>query len=395
MHLPWKGLEGGARDSRPGEGVSVGRAQWSFVQAGMADEKSGGPERASAALMAPRKTSKSLNPEAVLRPVIHESWRRCTAAHVDQEPARLEVRRISAGELDRRIALNAELLEVSRPHLDWLSSTFASVEHVASIVDHDGVVLHTTGTDSGAIASIGAPGHEWSEALMGTNGIGTALVAGEPVAVSGAEHFVRPLHCYACTGAPIRDASGRIVGAINLSSRELEAPAGRLTVVAHGAYAIEQELRYRESLRGTRGSLDSERRLAEALRQSEARFRSLSASSPVGIFQADTEGSVTWANPRVLQIFAMTEAEGLGSGWVARIHPEDAQAVIGGWTAALERQAEYNHEYRLLMPDGAISWVHCRSAPMFDAAGAVIGNVGTVGDRPDGRRGGGGGSTRV
>ena len=352
----------------------------SFVQAGMADEKSGVPERATGALLAPRPTSKSLDPDTALRPVIHESWRRCTAAHLDPEPARLEVRRVAADELDRRIERNAELLEVARPHLAWLSSAFASVEHLAAIVDLDGVVLHTTGTDAGAIASIGAPGHEWSEALMGTNGIGTAIVAGAPVAVSGAEHFVRPLHCFACTGAPIRDASGRIAGAINLTSREPEAPAGRLTVVAHAAYAIEQELRHRESLRGTRGTLDSERRLAEALRQSEARFRSLSASSPVGIFQADSEGFVTYANARVLQIFALSEEEGLGHGWISRIHPEDAQAVISGWSAALQRQAEYNHEYRLLMPDGTINWVHCRSAPMFDGAGAMIGNVGTIED---------------
>src|SRR5688500_19634578 len=100
----------------------------SFVQAGMADEKSGVSERASAARLTPRPTSKSLNPETALRPVIHESWRRCTAAHVEQEPRRLEVRRVTADELDRRIELNAELLEVARPHLDWLSSAFASVE---------------------------------------------------------------------------------------------------------------------------------------------------------------------------------------------------------------------------------------------------------------------------
>jgi two-component system cell cycle sensor histidine kinase/response regulator CckA len=128
----------------------------------------------------------------------------------------------------------------------------------------------------------------------------------------------------------------------------------------------------------------TERREAEdALRASEARFRSLSVASPLGIFQSDDQGSITFANPQVLRIFSITEAEGLGQGWLMRVHPDDVPPVVAGWAAALREQRAYAHEYRLCMPDGAIRWVHCRAAPLHDAADVMIGNVGTIEDVTD------------
>jgi two-component system cell cycle sensor histidine kinase/response regulator CckA len=118
----------------------------------------------------------------------------------------------------------------------------------------------------------------------------------------------------------------------------------------------------------------------EALRASEARFRTLSVASPMGIFESDANASITYGNPQVLRIFALTEAEGLGHGWLARVHPDDLEPVTSGWAAALRERREYDHEYRLRMPDGTIRWVHCRSAPLYDANDVMTGNVGTIED---------------
>jgi two-component system cell cycle sensor histidine kinase/response regulator CckA len=112
---------------------------------------------------------------------------------------------------------------------------------------------------------------------------------------------------------------------------------------------------------------------------SEARFRSLSVASPLGIYESDLDGSITYANPRMLQIFGMTEAEGLGRGWSARVHADDAALVKSGWAAAMRDQSEYEQEYRLSMPDGSIRWVRCRSAPLHHA-GVMVGTVSTIED---------------
>jgi len=116
------------------------------------------------------------------------------------------------------------------------------------------------------------------------------------------------------------------------------------------------------------------------LRASEERYRSLSASCPVGIFHADNAGNVTYANPCAQRIWAMPESEIVGVGWTARVHPDDLPALSTTWLEALTAHREYEREYRLLMDDGSTRWVHGRSAPLRDALGTVVGAVGTVED---------------
>ena len=246
--------------------------------------------------------------------------------------------RTATANLDERRAANAELIAIAQPHLEWLSKAHLDMPHIASLVDRDGVVLA-------------------SAARQGD------IVRGSRVAAMG---------------APVHAPNGEPVGAIKLSVATDEDASSRLLVVAHVAFAIGQELKSRESLQATGGHLETERRLSEALRVSESRFRSLSASSPVGIFHSDNEANITYANPRLQQIWGINETEGLGRGWLTRIHPEDVDAVMTGWGEALAVQAEYEHEYRLLMPDGSIRWVHCRSAPLLDARGTMTGTVGTI-----------------
>ena len=421
--------------------------------------------------------------------------------------APLGARIVTPEELACRQFASAELLELARPHLEWLSAAQAAIRHVAYLVDCDGIVLYSTG-DAGAVRTLGRPGSDWSEAARGANGPGTALARGEPVVFEGEEPFARGQRGHTCMGAPIRGACGGTIGAIGLGMPAAAHSSERLLVVAHAAYAIGQELRYRESLQRTQASLDAERRLAEelqesrarfdgafdraaigmaitnpdgrwvkvnrglcdilgyteeellaggfraithpddaaaslyllqqllsgaidrceiekryihklghvvwtslnvvvvrdargalgyvvsqmqditarkraeaALRESEARYRSLSAAAPVGIFQSDSEGNITYANPTALRIFGLTEAEGLGRGFVARIHPDDADAVVTGWSSALREGREYEHEYRLVLPDESIRWVRCKAAPLQGVADATAaGTVGTVED---------------
>jgi len=123
-----------------------------------------------------------------------------------------------------------------------------------------------------------------------------------------------------------------------------------------------------------------QRQAEEARREREAHFRSLSASSPVGIFQCDNAGNVAYTNPRLLQIWGATHAELLDHGWLARVHPDDARSLFARWTVALEAGEQYEHEFRLLLPDGAVRWVRGRSAPLRNAVGEQVGAVGTIED---------------
>jgi two-component system cell cycle sensor histidine kinase/response regulator CckA len=137
---------------------------------------------------------------------------------------------------------------------------------------------------------------------------------------------------------------------------------------------------------GTIQDITERVRAEAALRASEERFRALSASSPIGIFEADNGGQITYANPRMLEIWGMTEADLLGAGWTSRVHPEDVPTIVRDWHAALAAEAEYDADYRLLFPDGTMRYVRGRAAPLRDSTGAVVGAVGTIKDVTERRR---------
>ena len=61
-----------------------------------------------------------------------------------------------------------------------------------------------------------------------------------------------------------------------------------------------------------------------------------------------------------------------GARWRQLIHPDDLQAVLAGWTNAAQRNAQYDAEYRILLPDGAVRWILSLGRYYFDDNGAPI-----------------------
>lgn len=132
------------------------------------------------------------------------------------------------------------------------------------------------------------------------------------------------------------------------------------------------------------------------LRETEERFRCLSACSPVGIFLTNIKGSCTYTNPRYQAITGINLQESLGDGWKNSIHYEDKEEVLINWDKYLRERREYSQEFRLFIGsknEGKIEapasentlnkitrWVHLRSSPMLSDLGNLIGYVGTVED---------------
>ena len=96
-----------------------------------------------------------------------------------------------------------------------------------------------------------SPGSNWSERVVGTNGIGTALTSLNPVHVHGPEHFCLNQHSWSCAGAPVTDPrSRRTIGVINLSYRTDDAHPSAIVLATSLARQAELELRemHRRSL---------------------------------------------------------------------------------------------------------------------------------------------------
>lgn len=116
------------------------------------------------------------------------------------------------------------------------------------------------------------------------------------------------------------------------------------------------------------------------LKESEERFRSLSACSPVGIFLTDIEGRCNYTNPRFQALCGLTFEESLGEGWLRAVHPNDRPQVIADWSAWTLAKREYSSEFRLQTPQGIVRQIQIRTSPMLSTHGELMGHVGTLED---------------
>jgi PAS domain S-box-containing protein len=124
------------------------------------------------------------------------------------------------------------------------------------------------------------------------------------------------------------------------------------------------------------------RRAEQELRASEARFRTMSEASPMGIFVAGPDGGVVYVNPIAQRIAGVSEEEARGTGWAKAVHPEDREAVRARIEEVLRRKEKVDSVHRFLHRDGRVVWVSLKGGPMADG-GTFLGYVGTVEDISD------------
>ncbi|MGB7487397.1 MAG: PAS domain S-box protein [Phormidesmis sp.] len=98
----------------------------------------------------------------------------------------------------------------------------------------------------------------------------------------------------------------------------------------------------------TRRELIERRQIQNALQESEERFRSLSAFSPVGIYQADIAGSYTYTNAKWQEMTGLTLEESLGDQWEQAIHPDDKGRVLDAWRRFISGESDFLLEFRFL-----------------------------------------------
>ena len=119
------------------------------------------------------------------------------------------------------------------------------------------------------------------------------------------------------------------------------------------------------------------------LRSSEDRFRSLAASSPIGIFSADAAGAIEWVNDELMELTGLDAAASRGIGWRRLVHREDAGRLESEMAAVRERGA-LSLQLRLHRADGVERWVHLRVAPVegsADLQGSLVGNLEDITER--------------
>ncbi|HWP59186.1 MAG TPA: GAF domain-containing protein [Candidatus Acidoferrales bacterium] len=127
------------------------------------------------------------------------------------------------------------------------------------------------------------------------------------------------------------------------------------------------------------------RRADEALRESEARFRTIADSAPVLMWLNDADGCI-FVNRAYLDYLGLCDAAEVGGyGWTRYVHPEDRDRYTEAYRECLERRAPFAAECRFRRHDGEYRWMHSVAMPRFTAAGEFLGYSGCSYDVHDAR----------
>ncbi len=181
-----------------------------------------------------------------VRPLIHNSWHRCADGGIDAAQGEAPMTAEREGIAETLSGVRAELLAAARRTFASIGGLLENTGAMLVLADQDGVLIEAIGDRRTLFDGMDihlAVGGKWSEDVVGTNGIGTALWAGEPVFVHAAEHFCAGIKGWTCAGAPIRDPlDGRIIGVVDLSGHPGIFRPHNTALVAAAAREIEKAL---------------------------------------------------------------------------------------------------------------------------------------------------------
>jgi sigma-54 dependent transcriptional regulator, acetoin dehydrogenase operon transcriptional activator AcoR len=177
--------------------------------------------------------------ESAVDDVVAASWQRSLRAGVDAAT--------SQASFHSDLNVSSRLVRCSRPIIDRLREQTTDIPLSIAITDGKARVLtrvDTAPTIGRLLDNVSfAPGFDYAEGGMGTNGVGTVFESGQPIQIVGPEHFHERLQPFACSGSPIRDPiSGRIDGALDISCLTEHSSPLMHSLVRSAAHDIERNL---------------------------------------------------------------------------------------------------------------------------------------------------------
>ena len=148
-----------------------------------------------------------------------------------------------------------------------------------------------------------------------------------------------------CTAAPIRNSEGDIIGGV---------------------------IGYQD--------IGERKRMEEALRVSEKRFRELADSMPQLVWTANSDGQVDYYNVRYKEYQGLEPRADGTLRWNPILHEEDEGPTREAWKKAYRAGETFQVEHRVQLADGSYRWHLSRGIPARDNNGRIVKWFGTATD---------------
>jgi PAS domain S-box-containing protein len=152
----------------------------------------------------------------------------------------------------------------------------------------------------------------------------------------------------------------------------------RCVLFRHNPYRNEEGNIVRWYCTGT--DIESRKQAEQALRRSEAYLAEAQSLSHTGSFAHDVNRrEIIYWSPEAYRTFGFDPARGPVSYQEARsrVHPEDLQRFDEYRERGIRERTAVELDFRVLLPDQSIKYVHCISRPVVNALGEVVELVGT------------------
>ena len=142
--------------------------------------------------------------------------------------------------------------------------------------------------------------------------------------------------------SPVRDASGKIIGASKLA-RDV------------GAYL----------------------RAQQAVRESEERFRLLAENMAQFAWMADPDGHIFWFNKRWYEFTGLPDGVPVDPKGRQVVHPDHQKRVVDNYLNAIASGEDYEDTFPIRSRDGEYCWFLSRAKPIRDDSGEIVRWFGT------------------
>ena len=134
---------------------------------------------------------------------------------------------------------------------------------------------------------------------------------------------------------------------------------------------------------GINMDITERKRIEEALRESEERFKALADSAPVLIWIMGPEGARFFNQAYRDFVGVNDDSELIGFEWTRYLHPDDRDEYLAHYLRSVERRVPFEADCRFRRIDGQYRWMKTLATPRFADRNAFVGYAGCTIDIHD------------
>ncbi len=232
-----------------------------------------------------------------MKSYVENSHNRCELFGIEKTQV-VSKRILSPEDLHKRLMNKESFIQIAEPFMNHLYNFVKGSKFFAILTDKDGCILSMIGDEEileTAFSFEMVPGAFMDEKNIGTNAMGTALYEDKPVQISAGEHYISAYHRWTCSGAPIHDVDGSLIGCLDLTGFSEGVHSHTLGMVVAASHAIEKMLEGH----AYNNQLNASKKYTETIIN----------SIPSAILTVDLEGRIISFNPYVMKALGFNQEE--------------------------------------------------------------------------------------